>query len=240
MDAGELLNLLGNENRRRILNLISQKPCYVTEISEHLEVSPKAVIGHLRMLEESGLIVKKPSEIQNDNQRRKYFHIAQNMRLEVTVSPYKFGMKRAYPARHSLDISSCQHISLTMPITVPESHPLENISTFSDHAKTISSNITTTASQLRELREIEKELSIAQRWVHGKIITLLDNLSSSLEGSNSIDASILLALSKKDTMHADDISRTFNISPLMLFERLELLENVGLINKTGESTWRLN
>jgi ArsR family transcriptional regulator len=162
------------------------------------------------------------------------------MRLEVTVSPYKFGMKRAYPARHSLDISSCQYISLTMPLLISESHPLENISTSSDHAQKISSNITLAASQLRELREIEKELSIAQRWVHGKIITLLDNLSSSLGGANNTDASILLALSKKDTMHEDDISRTFNISPLILFERLEILEKVGLINKTRESTWRLN
>ncbi|WP_459839722.1 ArsR/SmtB family transcription factor, partial [Halolamina litorea] len=48
MDSAVLLNLLGNENRRRILRLLSHKSCYVTEISEYLGVSPKAVIDHLR------------------------------------------------------------------------------------------------------------------------------------------------------------------------------------------------
>ncbi|RLM32686.1 ArsR family transcriptional regulator, partial [Haloferax sp. Atlit-109R] len=48
MDSAVLLDLLGNENRRRILRLLATKPCYVTEISEYLDVSPKAVIDHLR------------------------------------------------------------------------------------------------------------------------------------------------------------------------------------------------
>ena len=56
MDSAALLDLLGNENRRRILRLLARKPCYVTEISEYLGVSPKAVIDHLRKLEEAGLV----------------------------------------------------------------------------------------------------------------------------------------------------------------------------------------
>ena len=111
MDSAVLLDLLGNENRRRILRLLSHKPCYVTEISEYLGVSPKAVIDHLRRLEDAGLI-----ESRTDEKRRKYFHIARNLRLEVSVSPYRFGAKSAYPASRSLDMCGrCQHISLELP-----------------------------------------------------------------------------------------------------------------------------
>src|SRR6056297_3089977 len=103
MDSAVLLNLLGNENRRRILRLLSHKSCYVTEISEYLGVSPKAVIDHLRKLEEAGLV-----ESHTDDQRRKYFHISQNLRLEVNLSPYDFGAKSAYPASADRDLSMAQ------------------------------------------------------------------------------------------------------------------------------------
>src|SRR6056297_2383612 len=111
MDSAELLDLLGNANRRRILRLLARKPCYVTEISEYLGVSPKAVIDHLRKLEEAGLV-----ESRVDEKRRKYFSISRALRLEVSVSPYGFGAKSAYPAKNSLDMSGrCPHLSIEAP-----------------------------------------------------------------------------------------------------------------------------
>src|SRR6056297_3631784 len=116
MDSAALLDILGNENRRRILRLLSQKPCYVTEISEYLGVSTKAVIDHLRKLEESGLV-----ESRTDDQRRKYFHISRNLRLEVNVSPYGFGAKSAYPASPNLDMSGrCPHLTLDADLCEPD------------------------------------------------------------------------------------------------------------------------
>src|SRR6056297_544132 len=115
MDSAELLDILGNENRRRILRLLSRKPCYVTEISEYLGVSPKAVIDHLRKLEDAGLI-----ESRTDDQRRKYFSISRNLRLEVSVSPYEFGVKSAYPASVNLDASRWRYVSLNVQLDATE------------------------------------------------------------------------------------------------------------------------
>src|SRR6056297_3372705 len=115
MDSAELLDILGNENRRRILRLLSRKPCYVTEISEYLGVSPKAVIDHLRKLEDAGLV-----ESRTDDQRRKYFSISRNLRLEVSVSPYEFGMKSAYPASANLDASRWRYLSLDVQFETGE------------------------------------------------------------------------------------------------------------------------
>lgn len=85
MDTTYLLDILGNENRRNILNLLSYRPCYVTEISEELKVSPKAIIDHLKILEEAGLV-----ESFHDQQGRKYFQIANNVMIEVAISPISF------------------------------------------------------------------------------------------------------------------------------------------------------
>ena len=85
MDPAKLLDILGNENRRRIIQLLASRPCYVSEISGRLGVGPKAIISHLDLLEQAGII-----ECSVDEQRRKYFNIANNMRLEVLVSPYTY------------------------------------------------------------------------------------------------------------------------------------------------------
>ncbi|MCD1294534.1 ArsR family transcriptional regulator [Methanocella sp. CWC-04] len=85
MDMAYLLDILGNENRRNILTLLSYRPCYVTEISEELKVSPKAIIDHLKILEDAGLV-----ESFYDQQRRKYYEIANNVRIEVSISPLMF------------------------------------------------------------------------------------------------------------------------------------------------------
>lgn len=85
MDTSYLLDILGNENRRNILNLLSYRPCYVTEISEELRVSPKAIIDHLKILEEAGLV-----ESFHDRHGRKYYQIANNVSIEVSISPIAF------------------------------------------------------------------------------------------------------------------------------------------------------
>ncbi len=90
LDPVELLDILGNENRRRILQLLSFRPFYFNEMAKRLDVGPKAVIDHLEMLERAGLI-----ECYQDQGRRKYFRIVRNTFLEIAVSPHSYGV-RAY------------------------------------------------------------------------------------------------------------------------------------------------
>ncbi len=95
MDPVELLDILGNENRRRILQLLSFHPFYFNEMAKRLDVGPKAVIDHLEMLERAGLV-----ECYQDRGRRKYFRIARKTVLEVAVSPHSYGV-RAYLSEDS-------------------------------------------------------------------------------------------------------------------------------------------
>ncbi|MCQ8903102.1 MAG: helix-turn-helix domain-containing protein [Methanothrix sp.] len=90
LDPVELLDVLGNENRRRILQLLSFRPFYFNEIAKRLDVGPKAVIDHLGVLESAGLI-----ECYRDERRRKYFRLARNLVLEVALASHSYGV-RAY------------------------------------------------------------------------------------------------------------------------------------------------
>ncbi|QLC32990.1 metalloregulator ArsR/SmtB family transcription factor [Halarchaeum sp. CBA1220] len=174
MDSGALLDILGNENRRRILRLLARKPCYVTEISEYLGVSPKAVIDHLRKLEEAGLV-----ESRTDEKRRKYFHIARNLRLEVTVSRHGFGAKSAYPASPDLDLTRCHYLSID-GVTLDGGD----------------GDVNALADELAELEALERELSLAQRWVQGRLADAREDLAEELaaDGREGLYAEVVAAV----------------------------------------------
>jgi ArsR family transcriptional regulator len=268
MDSAVLLDLLGNENRRRILRLLSHKPCYVTEISEYLGVSPKAVIDHLRRLEDAGLI-----ESRTDDQRRKYFHIARNLRLEVSVSPYRFGAKSAYPASRSLDMRGrCQHISLELPDSttsgeiddraetdddsppVPDGDdraetddgftrsegPTEAVDPeLDDTDDTADTNgardgVAELARQYAYLEDVESELSLAQRWVHGRVTDVLDSLSDRLgsEADSRFHAEVLAAIARGNRS-ARAIAGDLQADPERVETALDRLSDRGLVDHDG-------
>ena len=217
MDSAALLDLLGNENRRRILGLLAQRPWYVTEISDSLGVSPKAVIDHLRKLEEAGLV-----ESHVDDGRRKYFRIARNLRLEVNVSPYEFGAKSAYPASSSLDLTTCRYVSI-------------------DVSRTETSDLAELAADLERFEQLEDELSLAQRWVQGRLASLHDTLTDRLEdrlnterfadhGDARFCAEVLGAIeSGADT--ADALAERLGVPLPVVEDALDLLSTNGLVRR---------
>lgn len=219
MDSAEFLDLLGNANRRRILSLLAERPCYVTEISEFLGVSPKAVIEHLRKLEEAGLV-----QSRTDEKRRKYFSISRHIRLEVTVSPYEFGTKSAYPASSRLDISSCRQLSINLDSGLPGSDADGNED---------ADDVTTLVENLRSIERLEKELSLAQRWAQGRMTDLRQTLEQSVGGENArLYADVLLALADGEAS-VNAVSRDLEVPPRIIEEVLEDLENDGLVTRNG-------
>jgi len=225
MDSAVLLDLLGNENRRRILRLLSQKPCYVTEISEYLGVSPKAVIDHLRKLEEAGLI-----ESHTDDQRRKYFHITRSLRLEVDVSPHSFGAKSAYPASATLDMSGrCPHLSLEEPTTNGSGEP------DADHR----SEIAELAAEFGRLQSLDRELSLAQRWVHGRLTDTLDELTekTGVDADGQFYAKILAAV-VETSGHTSEIAEELTTPPDVVSQALSRLEAANVVAYDGKQ-WEI-
>lgn len=215
MDSAALLDLLGNENRRRILRLLARKPCYVTEISEYLGVSPKAVIDHLRKLEEAGLVQSRV-----DDQRRKYFSIARNLRLEVSVSPYGFGAKSAYPASRELDMTACRYLSI-------------DVGRNGDH-----DDLADLAAELERLEQLENELSMAQRWVQGRLTDVMDRVSEEFSGPDGRFYAEVLSALADGAERVPVLARRIDASPEVVEDALMVLADQGLVEKDA-GRWRL-
>jgi ArsR family transcriptional regulator len=80
VEVSRLLDILGNRNRRRIIELLRQKPCFVTEISDTLMLSPKAVIDHLQMMEREAIL-----SCQMDDRRRKYYYLENDILIDINL-----------------------------------------------------------------------------------------------------------------------------------------------------------
>lgn len=85
----ELFNMLGNETRRMILELLAEKPRYTTELSEMLDIGQKAINEHLKIMRDLG-IIELYVEKQLRGSPRKYFKILDSFKMEFSVSPNFF------------------------------------------------------------------------------------------------------------------------------------------------------
>ncbi|AWB26735.1 helix-turn-helix domain-containing protein [Halococcoides cellulosivorans] len=202
MDAADLLDLLGNENRRRILAVLARKPRYVTEIGDLLGLSPKAVIGHLRKLEAAGLI-----ESTEGRARRKYFSIVDPLRLEVTLSPYEFTVKRSYPQSSGPSPGEGDHVDVDL-------------------------DTDDLATELDQLLALRQDLSLAQRRLEGRVAGTLDRLAEESE-ADRLGAAVALAIANGARSRAEIAARV-GIPPEDVAHVLAVLAREDVINHRSD------
>ena len=53
-ETNVLLDVLGNETRRRILNLISHEPMYFNQLAKEIQTGQQAILRHVKILEDTG------------------------------------------------------------------------------------------------------------------------------------------------------------------------------------------
>ncbi len=203
MDPVELLDILGNENRRRILQLLSFRPFYFNEIAKRLDVGPKAVIDHLDMLERAGLI-----ECYQDRGRRKYFRIARKTVLEVSLSPHTYGVRafrseEAYP-RVSQETAEAP---VDMVLLHKELSMLEE--------------------KRRELRKLMDEVESKEMEVRRLAVNAIQS-----HAEDQLEAEILAALLSGSTS-AEVLAEKMEIPAVLVEDRLKRLEARRAVQRKG-------
>ncbi|MFH1773765.1 MAG: ArsR family transcriptional regulator [Methanobacteriota archaeon] len=96
MRIEEILDMLGSETRREILQLLSEKPCYITQLSQELNIGQKAIIEHLELMREVGILETKFRKIEK-GRPRKYYGISKELILEIKIGHDFFGIETLTP-----------------------------------------------------------------------------------------------------------------------------------------------
>jgi len=89
----KVLQIVGNETRRRILSLLSEEPHYISQIAKKLDVTQPAILKHLSLLQKAGLIesFRRKSPL---GAARKYYKICDSVGIEITINPKDFRVSR--------------------------------------------------------------------------------------------------------------------------------------------------
>jgi len=104
----KLLDILGNETRCRILDLVSAQPRFISEISRELEIGQQAILRHLEELEKFGLLTsfeeEDTSERKRKGRKRKYYEISPNANYQIFINIDKndliFDLRTPEPPDH--------------------------------------------------------------------------------------------------------------------------------------------
>jgi ArsR family transcriptional regulator len=219
LDPVEILDILGNENRRRILQLLSFRPFYFNEMAKRLDLGPKAVIDHLEMLERAGLV-----ECYRDDRRRKYFRIRENVVLEVVFSPHSYGV-RTYSPEPSMKRDSTYSPAASLSSSAGEGGP-------SGELEAISSRLRDLEAERLRLRRLLEAISSQEMFIRRLAMGLIES-----NASDQLEAEILAALLSGESA-TDALARRLGIPPAVAEERLRRLAEEGKVQKR-DGTWTI-
>ncbi len=113
MRLEEILDLLGNETRREILQLLSERPCYVSQLSQELKVGQKAIIEHLELMRRVGILNTEFRKIEK-GRPRKYYGISKEVILEIKIGQDSFNIASLSP---ELDVKVLDNLPRLKRIT---------------------------------------------------------------------------------------------------------------------------
>lgn len=89
VDIEAILDVMGCRTRREIINLLREEPRFVSEISKELEIGQKAIIEHLRAMEELGILESSFKKILR-GRPRKYYDMPHDFAINITITENSF------------------------------------------------------------------------------------------------------------------------------------------------------
>ncbi|KZX11455.1 ArsR/SmtB family transcription factor [Methanobrevibacter curvatus] len=85
VDMEDILDVMGCRTRREIINLLRKEPRFVSEISQELEIGQKAIIEHLKAMEELGMLNSSFKKIVR-GRPRKYYDMPHDFSINITIT----------------------------------------------------------------------------------------------------------------------------------------------------------
>jgi ArsR family transcriptional regulator len=94
------------------------------------------------------------------------------------------------------------------------------------------------AATLRRLEQLKNELSLAQRWVQGRLSDVRERVADEVGDADPRLVTDLLAALTDDRADTESLSRTVDAPPPVVEDVLEHLASRGVVVRDG-GVWRL-
>jgi predicted transcriptional regulator len=88
-ELDEILQVVENPVRRRIIKRLSREPAYELQLSKELGLGQSLVAKHLKVMKEAGLVTFVPEKSESGPQRRRY-SLARGVSITMDLGPNLF------------------------------------------------------------------------------------------------------------------------------------------------------
>ena len=105
IDKEDILDVMGCKTRRDIINLLREEPMFVSEISNELDIGQKAIIAHLRAMEDIGILNSSYKKILR-GRPRKYYDLQNEFNIHITINRNTFDVNLSEDMLNTLQLPS--------------------------------------------------------------------------------------------------------------------------------------
>ena len=91
VDMEAILDVMGCKTRRDIMDLLREEPRFVSEISQELQIGQKAIIEHLRAMEDVGILTSSTKKVVR-GRPRKYYDMPNDVNVHITITKNSFNV----------------------------------------------------------------------------------------------------------------------------------------------------
>ena len=105
IDKEDILDVMGCKTRRDIINLLREEPMFVSEISNELDIGQKAIIEHLRAMEDIGILNSSYKKILR-GRPRKYYDLQNEVNIHITINRNTFDVNLSDDMLNTLQLPS--------------------------------------------------------------------------------------------------------------------------------------
>ena len=105
IDKEDILDVMGCKTRRDIINLLREEPMFVSEISNELDIGQKAIIAHLRAMEDIGILNSTYKKILR-GRPRKYYDLQNEVNIHITINRNTFDVNLSEDMLNTLQLPS--------------------------------------------------------------------------------------------------------------------------------------
>ena len=221
-NVSRMLDILGNKNRRRIIMLLRERPCFVTEISDLLMISPKAVIDHLQLMEREQIL-----SVRYDLNRRKYYYLSNDFQIVISPEAISNAESEEMPA-------SAHNEGDARGVAVAGGARAAGDASSKPSAKADVGRTLGCLSDIRYLMESRTELlsdlKALESEVNDKILELKTSCKEIIGSETELN--LVLALAGYETS-AEDLSQLLKTPVTEVAEGLRGLEAKGIVERKG-------
>lgn len=93
IDSNLILNILGNETRRKILSVLSEEPMYFNQLSKQIGIGQQAILRHMQALEDAGLVKAYHRKSILGAPKRKYYCLNTSFSITISISQDSFSVE---------------------------------------------------------------------------------------------------------------------------------------------------